>query len=143
MLVSVLSSLFYQPSRRPAPALADRPGSSMDVENRRGYYRIHFPAEARPRLLLDSPGSVHPVGEVIECSERGLRFAVPTRWLLPVGTSVSGRVLFLRGAEAHVAGTVIRMQQDEVALMLGREGIPLSVILDEQRYLRSRYASAE
>lgn len=144
MLVNVLSSLFYRPTRRPAPALVtDRHGSSMDVENRRGYYRIQFPTEARPRLLLDSPGPVHPVGEVIECSERGLRFAVPTRWLLPVGTSVSGRVLFPRGAEAHVAGTVIRMQQDEVALKLGRQGIPLGTILDEQRYLRTRYAGAE
>lgn len=115
----------------------------MDVENRRGSYRIQFPADARPRLLLDSPGSVHPVCEVIECSERGLRFHVPTRWLLPVGTAVSGRVLFPRGAEARVAGTVVRMQQDEVALMLGREGIPLATIIDEQRYLRAREAGAE
>ena len=115
----------------------------MDTENRRDFYRIQFPVEARPRLLLDAPGTIQLVCEVIECSERGLRFQVPTQWLLPIGATVSGTVSFARGAEVRVAGSVVRTQNDEVALLLNRQGIPLGVVLDEQRFLRAQFGRPE
>lgn len=115
----------------------------MDSPNRRGYYRINFPSEARPRLLLDAPGGVHTVAEVVEVSERGLRFEVPTEWLLPVGATISGTVVFARGAEARIAGSVVRMQEHEVAILLNRQAIPLGVILAEQRWLRANFDVAE
>lgn len=144
MLVGTLSSIFYRPTRRTGPRLVtDRDSQRSDADNRRGFYRISFPEAVRPRLLLDSPGTVHPVCEVTECSERGVRFRVPARWLLPVGSNVSGTIRFGRGTDVHVSGTVTRMQRDEVALHLGREGIPLAAILDEQRYLRTRFAGED
>lgn len=123
-------------------ALTDRSVRSAP-ENRRDFYRIQFPAGERPRLLLDAPGSVRLVGEVLECSERGLRFSSPARWLHGIGVAVSGEILFSRGAQARIAGSVVRVQGDEIALFLGKAAIPLSVILDEQRYLRANYAGAE
>lgn len=123
-------------------AVTDRSVRSAP-ENRRDFYRIHFPIEERPRLLLDAPGSVRLVGEVLECSERGLRFRSPTRWLHGIGVAVSGEISFSRGEHARVAGTVVRVHGDEVALFLGKAAIPLAVILDVQRYLRANYAGAE
>jgi hypothetical protein len=112
----------------------------MPTENRRGFYRIYFPPEARPRLLLDGPGATRAVCEVLECSERGLRFVAPTPWTLPAGTVVSGLLGFARGADTRVAGTVTRISPDEIALVLNRQGIPLGMILDEQRWLRANFA---
>ena len=121
----------------------------MPTENRRGFYRIYFPAEARPRLLLDAPGGsqaggVHSVAEVLECSERGLRFATPDRWPQPpVGAMVSGLLAFARGVDTRIAGTVTRVGPEGVALLLNRQEIPLGTILDEQRWLRARFGAAE
>ena len=144
MLVSLLSSLLYRPAPRPASMLnTTATESRSDVPNRRDYYRIHFPAEARPRILLDSGGPVRLVCEVVECSERGLRFVSATRWLRGAGAPVSGTVCFDGGEEVHVSGSVLRVQGDEVAVLLGREGIPLSVVLAEQRRLRARFARTE
>ena len=47
--------------------------------------------------------------------------------------------MFARGAEAHVAGTVQRVEPGSVALLLNRRGIPLGTILDEQRYIRAHF----
>ncbi len=144
MRLDDLSSLLYRPNRRPRLALVtDGAPSVMDTQNRRGFYRIYFPAEARPRLLLDAHGGVHTVCEVVEVSERGLRFETPTHWLLPVGAQVSGTVAFARGVEARVSGSVVRVQAHEVALLLNRQAIPLGVVLDEQRWLRANYPQTE
>lgn len=141
MRIAELSSLLYRPTRRPRLTLVrDRIPTSMDTANRRGFYRVQYPLPARPRLLLDSPGAVHAVCEVIECSERGLRFQTPTQWMLPVGSTVSGTMSFARGPSVRVAGSVVRMQQDEVAILLNRQAIPLATVLDEQRWLRANYA---
>lgn len=117
--------------------------SRSGPENRRDFYRINFPAEERPHVLLDASGSIRVVGEVLECSERGLRFTSPTRWLHGTSVPISGEIVFSRGARARVAGSVIRVQGDEVAIFLGRTAIPLAIILDEQRHLRARYAGTE
>ena len=111
----------------------------IEIENRRNHYRVVFPPEIRPRLLLDGPSAAHTVLEVLECSERGLRFAPPVRWQHPPGAQLSGRLMFARGAEAHVAGTVQRVETGSVALLLNRRGIPLGTILDEQRYIRAHF----
>lgn len=117
--------------------------SRSQPENRRDFYRIEFPVEERPRLLLDVSGSIRVVGEVLECSERGLRFTSPTRWLHGTGVPISGEIIFSRGARARIAGSVIRVQGDEVAIFLGRSTIPLAIVLDEQRHLRAGSPDAE
>ena len=115
----------------------------MPLENRRGFYRIPYPANARPRLLVDAPGPAHLVYEVIECSERGLRIQVLDNWAPLPGSPLSGTLHFARGGETHVAGTVSRIQGDEVAVTLSRRAIPLSDILAEQLYLRNQGLASE
>ena len=141
MLISALSSLLYRSTRRPRLRLVSERVTRLmiEIENRRNHYRVVFPPEIRPRLLLDGPGAAHAVLEVLECSERGLRFAPPVRWQHPPGAQLSGRLMFARGAEAHVAGTVQRVETGSVALLLNRRGIPLGTILDEQRYIRAHF----
>jgi hypothetical protein len=109
-------------------------------DNRRGSHRLYFPPDARPRLLLDAPGGVRTVCEVLECSERGLRFTTPTRWLLPVGTAVSGLLGFASGADTQVAGSVTRVGADEVAILLNRQDIPQALLAAEERWLGNRDA---
>ena len=141
MLLRALSSLLYRPTRRPRLRLVSERVTRLmvEIENRRNHYRIVFPPEIRPRLLLDGPGAAHNVCEVLECSERGLRFAPPVQWQHQTGAPVSGRLMFARGAEAHVAGTVVRVEAGSIALLLSRRGIPLGTILDEQRYIRAHF----
>ena len=115
----------------------------MTVENRRGFYRIPYPASVRPHLLVDAPGPAHLVYEVIECSERGLRIRVRDNWAPLPGSPLSGTLHFARGGETHVAGTVSRVQGSEVAVTLSRRSIPLSDILAEQLYLRSQGLPSE
>lgn len=110
----------------------------MTVENRRGFYRIPYPPDARPRLLVDAHGPAHLVYEVIECSERGLRIQVRDNWAPLPGSPLAGTMHFARGGEAYVAGTVTRVQGDEVAVALTRRPLALSDILAEQLYLRGR-----
>jgi hypothetical protein len=100
------------------------------MNNRRQYYRIQYPAFERPRLV-----SGWSITEVLECSERGIRFRTaggpPDE-----GTRVSGRVGLRHGQEVRIAGVVVWSDADEVALHLDDEPIPFLCILREHLYLR-------
>ena len=97
-----------------------------------------YPATARPRLALGDWEY-----EVLDCSERGLRYRCLRELLPEPGTELRGMVRFPRGAEAAVEGAVLRVQGDEVAVLFTATWIPRAAILDEQRYLRGRYPAAE
>jgi hypothetical protein len=102
----------------------------------RAHFRVHYPIQGRPRLTLDP--DVDTEYEVLDCSERGVRFrhaGEPPE----LGTEVSGRVRFRSGAEVVVEGTVIRVHASDVALHLTQKPIPLGAIYSEQRFLRSRF----
>lgn len=75
------------------------------------------------------------ISEVLECSERGLRFrtAGPE---LPPGTRVNGRVAMRHGKEIRISGTVMRSSTEEIALSLDRGPIPFLAVMREQLYLR-------
>lgn len=106
-------------------------------EHEREYYRIHYPKSERPAVHVDGTPC-----EVLDCSERGLRYQVAMDQPPPeVGALVRGRVRFRRGDEVTVEGAVLRVVDGEVALHLfPGAGIPLSVVLAEQRYLRAQFA---
>lgn len=105
----------------------------MNFPHDRAFYRVVYPILARPRLVIGT--DMH---EILDCSERGLRFRVTGE--PPVaGSTFDGMVRFQTGSEVAVAGEVIRIQESEVAVRLGDPGIPLSVVLDEQRFLRARF----
>ena len=109
----------------------------MTVENRRGFYRIPYPADARPRLLVDAPGPARLVYEVLECSERGLSFQ-PSAETGDVGEALEGRIRFPRGVDLPIHGEVVRVLPDRVSVSLQGSGIPFAVIFQEQLHLRKQ-----
>jgi hypothetical protein len=102
-------------------------------DSRRNHYRVIYPFAERP--ALESGRSSF---EVVECSENGLRFDVGERRSPSIGTQVSGRLVFRSGEAVHVTGEVVRLQEGLVALALQPPGIPFSVVIHEQRYLRGK-----
>jgi hypothetical protein len=107
---------------------------SMPAPSRRALYRIVYPMAERPTFRIGRYAY-----EVLDCSERGLRYAVKNRRIPSVGTPVAGIVVFRReGASVEITGEVIRARGEVVVLALEDPGIPFSHILAEQRYLRAR-----
>jgi len=103
----------------------------MPTPYERAHYRIPYPEYEGPRLVVG-----HQVCEVVDCSERGLRFRSEAHLLPAPGQMVEGRLRFPRGIEVRVEGMVMRVQDGEVALRLIGPGIPFRVILQEQIFLR-------
>jgi hypothetical protein len=99
-------------------------------KNRRQHYRITYPSAERARFVF---GTV--ISEVIECSERGMRFRAAGE-PLSIGTRVTGRIAMRHGKEIRISGTVVRCDDSSVALNLDRVAIPFLAIMREQLYLR-------
>ena len=105
----------------------------MSSISRRALYRIRYPVNERPMFEIGRFAY-----EVIDCSERGLRYEVKDRRVPALGTPLGGQLVFKRGSSVEVTGEVIRTRAGTVALALDAPGILFSDILAEQRYLRSR-----
>jgi hypothetical protein len=102
------------------------------AESRRAHYRVTYPIAERPTLEI---GQI--TYDIVQCSERGVRYEVPDRPLPALGAELSGVIRFRRGAQVEVAGEVTRAHSGEVVLFLRLQGIPFSEMLLEQQYLRS------
>jgi hypothetical protein len=102
------------------------------TESRRAHYRVTYPISERPTLKIGPTAY-----EIVQCSERGVRYEVPDR-LPALGAELSGVIQFRRGARVEVAGEVTRAHSGEVVLFLRMQGIPFSEMLLEQQYLRSK-----
>jgi hypothetical protein len=99
--------------------------------NRREHFRISYPPNGRARFVYGNS-----ISEVIECSERGVRFR--TCGIKPEdGTEISGRIAMRHGLEVRVCGTVIWADDQAVALNLDSVPIPFLAIMREQLYLRN------
>ena len=100
--------------------------------SRRQLYRVVYPLSERPTFEVG-----RFVYEVVDCSERGLRYEVRDRRMPTVGSALAGRISFRRGDEIEVTGAVIRARDGMVVLELD-PAIPFADIMAEQRYLRMR-----
>lgn len=106
----------------------------MPWAHNREYYRVAYPTQARPRLMVQG----HTF-DVVDISERGIRFKLLDSVPPPgVGNEVRGTVRFRRGDTVDVRGTVLRLDGREVAMHLD-DGIPLRVVMEEQRFLLDRH----
>ncbi len=105
----------------------------MDWPHPREHYRIAYPTAARPSLIA---GSVEH--EVVDVSEQGLRFRMVEGESWQLGNSVAGSLQFQQRGEVRVNGVVVRIVEKEIAVHLS-VGIPLRMIIDEQRYLREHH----
>jgi hypothetical protein len=99
----------------------------------REHYRVAYPTTLRPKLLVQG----HTF-DVVDISERGIRFRLAQAEEPAPGFEVQGTVRFRRGETITVRGVVLRVVQGEVAAKL-EEGVPLRVIMEEQRYLLDRH----
>ena len=104
-----------------------------EFEFEREHYRIMYPTAARPRFI---GGGLER--EVLDLCEQGLRYRAADGETRSVGDQVEGIVRVRRGEEVPVLGTVVRVIDREIALRLS-VGVPLRLVLDEQRYLRERH----
>lgn len=102
-------------------------------ENRRDHYRIPYPADQRPRLVVGLS-----ILEVLDCSEGGLRFVPPADAEDEGAGEVEGRLRLPGGEELRVRGEVVRSAEGERALRFEGRGIPFRTILRQQVYLRGR-----
>jgi hypothetical protein len=102
----------------------------------REHYRVVYPDGVGPTFV--GPEFAR---EVIDLSESGLRYHAARGETRAVGDEVDGTVRLRRAGELRVLGTVVRVTGREVALKL-LAGVPLRVVLDEQRYLRDRHRDA-
>lgn len=105
----------------------------MPPSSRRTLYRIVYPLHERPTFEIG-----RFIYEVIDCSERGIRYGIKDRRVPEVGTPLGGTLQFRRGVEVEITGEVLRTHEATVVLVLDAPGISFSDILAEQRYLRSR-----
>jgi PilZ domain len=104
----------------------------MPYSSRRALYRIVYPIDERPSFQIG-----RFVYQVIDCSERGIRYHVEDRRVPALGTPLGGVLVFRRGGEVEVTGEVIRTRAGTVALALDFPGISFADILAEQRHLRA------
>ena len=105
----------------------------MRYSRQRAFYRVQYPTQERPTLLV---GSVET--PVFDVSEYGIRFAAHADLDLELGQRIDGVLRFRERATQGIQGEVVWIRNRAAALKL-LEPIPFGVILDEQRYLRSRF----
>jgi hypothetical protein len=101
--------------------------------SRRALFRVVYPFADRP--VIEVGRHVH---DVVDVSERGLRYEVHDRHVPEIDALVYGLVKFKGSDEIGVTGSVIRTREGVVVLALEPPGIPFSTVLQEQRYLRSK-----
>jgi PilZ domain len=99
----------------------------------REHYRIMYPTAARPRFVGDGLER-----DVIDLCEQGLRYRAGDGEHREPGDEVEGLVRLRRGEEIRVFGTVVRVIDREIAMHLS-VGVPLRVVLEEQRFLREHH----
>lgn len=104
----------------------------MSEQSRRALYRVNYPLVERPTLQVG-----RFLYEVVDCSERGLRYEVRDNRLPTLGTVLGGELQFRRGSEIAITGEVIRSRGGLVVLALDPP-LPFAEVLAEQRYLRSK-----
>jgi len=102
----------------------------MSHPSEREHYRIQYPAAARPHIAVEGRSF-----EVIDLSERGVRFRLDEGLSFSLRDEVTGTIRFRRNESVEVMGVVVRVTGREIALKLD-VGVPLRSIIEEQRFLR-------
>jgi len=106
----------------------------------RSHARLHYPPSVRPSLILES-GALN----VLDLSERGLRYQQESGPEPPVGAVLEGILRLCSGETLPVRGTVVRVVRPErpdspgiieVAAYLNDVSIPRRVIIAERQALQ-------
>lgn len=104
-----------------------------DIPNRREHVRVYYPLSCLkkflPVLILHARSY-----QVMDISEKGIRFANPSSNLVPNGM-LSLILQFPDGSSVSVMGKVVRRVPKQIAVRL-ENGIPYTRIMAEQVRLR-------
>lgn len=118
----------------PLEQLEQAPAAAAVTLERRDSYRVHYPIEERPRLVLAN-GKTYPVQDL---SERGLRYLAPQPFTGNLQDAVHGVLQLHDGRSVPIEGQVVRADERNVAVQLTKP-IPFGILISEQRYLRKKY----
>ena len=105
-----------------------------DFEKTRQYYRIKYPSFYRPKIKIQEEDNEN---DVVELSERGVRFLYEGTRPLSKGLELHVTIIFYDGTTFQFAGELLRAEKKDVILRFSRN-LPLSRIMKEQRYLITR-----
>lgn len=112
----------------------DSKSSDPDDSQQRRHYRIRFPIAERPVFEFNGKHYV-----VLDLSEQGLSFAIESGDSIAKNTKlIAGRIVFNDKEAVNVTGTILRKSDEHVVLVL-KQGIPLSIVMKQQRLLLQKY----
>jgi hypothetical protein len=106
---------------------------SMARKERRGFERVEYGPETTERPVFLTGGIEF---DVVDCAERGIRYAAMSERMPAIGTDVRGTIRFPDGPEVPVEGVVVRVARDGVAVNFTQLWIDKEVIERERRRLR-------
>jgi len=102
-------------------------------EKTRQYYRIRYPLSYRPQVQVQGEDSTN---DVIELSERGVRFLYKGTGQFKRGGELQVDLVFHDGESFQFSGKLLRVEKEDLIVHFNGS-IPLSRIMKEQRYLRT------
>ena len=108
-------------------------GKQSDDAQRRAHFRLRYPQEERLHLITDN-------GEYLVCeiSEGGLRIVLQAQAGATVVPDRLVGLLNIQDETVAIEGRILRRDDKEVVMVLS-EGIPLPLVLNEQRRLLRKY----
>jgi hypothetical protein len=135
-LLKATEDVIKPTARNATYTLSDSSSTTDSAEGaeRRESHRIRYPITGCPSLFLEGKKAFL----VLDVSVRGLRYAAPKTPPPNLYQLVKGALRFRRGVQVTIEGTVIRAQNDEIALYLHQE-VPFNILLAEQRQLHKNF----
>ncbi len=108
--------------------------STSSNEDQRQHYRIRYPLQERP--AFECMGKKYMI---LDVSEKGLAFRIEEKDPITKATSeLKGRIAFKSGDVVNIAGKILR-HADNTVILIMQTGIPLAVMMKEQRFLIQKY----
>ena len=103
----------------------------------RDHFRINYPNGARPTITIAGQELT-----IVDLSEAGVKYALGLTPRPDKGKTVIGVVRFRDGTKIRVEGTVVRSSaEDRTCILHLSKGIPLSKMMEEQRYIIRNFSS--
>ena len=102
---------------------------------RREYYRIRYPHSCRTKIIIQDEDYE---GDVVELSERGVRFIYRGKIILTEGSDLKVNITFHDGESIELEGEILRVEKEDVIVRFSGS-LPLSRIMKEQINFRNHY----
>jgi hypothetical protein len=101
----------------------------------RQYYRIRYPLSYRPKVRTQVMGLE---GDIVELSERGVRFICKGESILSEGSHLEVTITFHDGDSFELKGEILKVTNKDVIVRF-IDWLPLIRIIKEQIYLRNHF----